>query len=105
MKASTSIRLIGTIVKSQVNECNKPTEYRLILSVDVGQPDLAIVQINISTADGQRVLSSVCISAGLFNIKEAQELVGRKLSLEVVQLIVQDGLVQPLICVGVTQLC
>jgi hypothetical protein len=105
MKTSTSIRLTGTIVTSQLDERSKPTERRLILSVEVGQPDPVIVQIAVSTAEGQKALNSICRCTGVFKMQDAQELVGRELPLEVVQLNVQGGLVQPLICVGVTQWC
>lgn len=103
MKASTPIRLVGTITKATMEESDKPSNRRINLLFDVGQPDPVNAQIAFMTIEGQKTLTSICRKLGLPKLKDAQELIGRALPLDVVQLTVRDGLVQPLICVGVAQ--
>lgn len=102
MKVSTPIRLIGTIVKALDEKSGKPADRRLKLVFEIGQPEPVVLLIPISTPEGQQMLSTVCRLSGIMKLTGAEQLKGRKLSLDLVQVKVQAGLVQPLICVGVT---
>lgn len=96
----SAIKLTGMITRAGVVEGTLP------LSVDVGQsvPANLSVQIVHENANvertGQALLAKICHHTKVWKLHDQKQLVGRQLGVSVIQPKVADGLLAPLVVVG-----
>lgn len=99
--ASNAISLRGEITSAEREGGT------LTFDVDVGQDAPARFQVPIVSRNaaieraGQSMLSRICCAAGVFQLKDEHQLIGHELTVRVIQPSVADGLLRPLVVVGV----
>jgi len=80
----------------------------LELTIDVGQKYPAVFHIPVVSRNadveraGQSMLSRICHAVGVMQLKDVDQLVGHEVAVKVIQPLVADGLVRPLVVVGVS---
>lgn len=97
---NTSIELLGTITSAEISNAN-----RLVLTIDVCQPEMVIFSIRLDSTAGQNILARVCRFARLNSLVSAEHLVGKRIPVRVVQPAVEEGMVTPLVCLEVCKTC
>ena len=99
---TTSIELLGTITSAEIRN---PSTRRIVLTVDVAQPEKVVFSILINTRAGQQIFSRVLRCAGMTNCERLESLVGKRIPIRVMQPAVEDGIAAPLVCLEVGQRC
>lgn len=99
---TTSIELLGTITSAEIRN---PSTRRIVLTVDVAQPEKVVFSILINTRAGQQIFSRVLRCAGMTNCERLESLVGKRIPVRVTQPAVENGMATPLVCLEVAQSC